>query len=224
MKRMAAYMLIIIHFIMVLMFSFDLYADIYSYIDDQGVMHFTNRLTSSTYQSSECKIFIKEKTTGHRKRKSGAAMIGTPSPETFDSIIQHASETHDVAFPLIKAVIKAESNFNPRAVSSVGAKGLMQLMDENLKYYHITNPFDPHENIMGGTRYLKKMLERFEGKMDLALAAYNAGPNAVERYKCIPPYKETRNYVQKVMQFHHDFAKVHENSKTAGIRIAPDIQ
>jgi soluble lytic murein transglycosylase len=192
--------------------SDSLYADIYMYTDTRGVTHFTNRMTSSTSQSSNWKIFISEEKPENKKRNSGSAVTCNPSSDAFDSIILRASEKHDVAFPLIKAVIKAESDFNPQAISKVGAKGLMQLMDENLKHYHIEKPFDPYENIMGGTRYLKKMLKRFEGKLDLALAAYNAGPGTVERYKRIPPYKETQVYVQKVMLFHNNFAELYEKA------------
>ena len=122
------------------------------------------------------------------------------TPDRYDHLITVASEKHGIAFPLLKALIKIESDFNPWAVSPAGAKGLMQIMPENIKILQIKDPFDPWENIMGGSRYLKELLRRFDGELSLALAAYNAGPNVVERYQNIPPFQETEDFVKKVME------------------------
>ena len=107
-------------------------------------------------------------------------------------MITEASKSHGVSFSLLKALIKIESDFNPRAISNAGAIGLMQIMPENIKALNIKDPFDPWENIMGGTRYLKQLIGRFNGKLPMALAAYNAGPNIVDRYKRIPPLKKRK--------------------------------
>ena len=165
-----------------------LYADIYVYVDSQGVLHFTNVPTSSNY-----KIFIREKPDGSLK---------SDITRKYDGLITEAAERHGVSFSLLKAMIKIESDFNPRAISSAGAMGLMQIMPENIKRLNIKDPFDPRENIMGGTRYLKQMIDRFKGKLPLALAAYNAGPNIVEQYQRIPPYTETEDYVEAVMKYY----------------------
>ena len=125
----------------------------------------------------------------------------------YDQIITEAAKRHGVSFSLLKAMIKIESDFNPRAISRAGAMGLMQIMPENIKELKIKDPFDPRENIMGGTRYLKQMMDRFNGKLPLALAAYNAGPNIVERYQRIPPFTETENYVEAVMKYYSVFKK-----------------
>lgn len=101
---------------------------------------------------------------------------------------------------LVKAVIQVESGENPAAVSPKGAMGLMQLMPETARAMGVQDPFKPHENVAGGVKYLAAMMDRFGGRLDLALAAYNAGPNAVARYRGIPPYTETRNYVTRVLE------------------------
>ena len=128
-------------------------------------------------------------------------------PHRYDSYIQAASGKYGVAIALIKAIIKTESDFNPRAVSPKGALGLMQIMPENIKRLEIQNPFDPADNIMGGTRHFKSLSDHFAGDLSLSLAAYNAGIKPVERCQCIPPFKETRDYVKKVLDYYEELKK-----------------
>jgi soluble lytic murein transglycosylase-like protein len=173
-----------------------LYADIYVYADREGVLHFTNVPTSS--QSSNYKVYIKE---------TPQKPLESYNEDLYDHVISEASNTHGVSFSLLKALIKTESDFNPRAISSAGARGLMQLMPENIKTLKIKNPFDPRENVMGGTWYLKQLINRFNGKLPLALAAYNAGPGVVEKYQRIPPFQETENFVKQVMEYYSLFNK-----------------
>ncbi len=118
----------------------------------------------------------------------------------FDPIIKKASEKYGVPEKLIKSVIKQESNFNPTAVSIKGAKGLMQLMPETAKKLGVKDIFNPEENINGGTKYLRDMLDRFDGDIVNALAAYNAGPEKVEKYSGVPDYRETKNYIKNILK------------------------
>ena len=125
-----------------------------------------------------------------------AAIADSPS---VDALIQSAAAMYDLDEKLVRAVVRAESGFNPRAVSRVGAQGLMQLMPATAAAMEVRDPFDPADNLAGGVRYLKWMMLRFEGRLELALAAYNAGPAAVERHGGIPPFAETRAYVERVL-------------------------
>ena len=183
-----------IYYVLIILFLFisAVHADIYRYIDENGVMHFTNTPTLST---KNFKLFLREKPKINPRY----------STKKYDDIITNASQRHGVSFPLLKAIIKAESGFDPRAVSKKGAKGLMQIMPENFKPLGIKDPFDPSQNIHAGARYFKQMYDRFKGKLSLSLAAYNAGPTAVERYKTVPPYEETEEYVKRVLKFYYNY-------------------
>lgn len=132
----------------------------------------------------------------------------------FDAIIDDHARAQGLSPVLVRAVIEAESAFNPLAVSRVGAMGLMQLMPGTAKDLGVVDPFDPVENIRGGTTYLRALLDRFDGDVRLALAAYNAGPGAVERYDNVPPYRETRNYVAKISNRIKDVQAVTRGSLT----------
>jgi soluble lytic murein transglycosylase-like protein len=120
-------------------------------------------------------------------------------PAQIDALVQQNADIWQVDPALIKSVIANESSFNADATSPVGAQGLMQLMPETAASLGVRNPYDPAQNVAGGTRYLRSLLDRFNGDTRLAVAAYNAGPGAVEKYGDVPPYPETRNYVQNVL-------------------------
>lgn len=144
--------------------------------------------------------------------------------ESMDSIFAEAAARYGVSEKLLKSVAKAESNFNPSAVSKAGAIGVMQLMPATARSLGVTDPYDARQNIMGGAKYLKENLDRFGGNVSLALAAYNAGPNAVQKYGGIPPYKETQNYVKTVTAYMNGApittGKTVEKSKTTAQTLA----
>jgi soluble lytic murein transglycosylase-like protein len=170
--------------VLALMFCLPARADIYRYVDKDGVVHFSNAPTTPGYR-----VYVREVP---RLRR-----ISTH----YDTVIAAAAREHGLPVSLIKAVIKAESNFDPYAVSRKGARGLMQIMPETARELGIGDCFDPEENIFGGTRYLKELLTQFEGSLPLALAAYNAGPSVVRLGNSVPPIEETRIFVRRVLQY-----------------------
>ncbi|MBF0204345.1 MAG: lytic transglycosylase domain-containing protein [Desulfamplus sp.] len=178
-------------------------AEIYTYKDKNGVLHFTNVPNSPKY-----KLFITErKSSGYYNRRGTyiKSSFRKTNSSAFDPIIKKASLIYGLDPALIKAVISAESAFNCQAVSPKGAKGLMQIMPGNYDALNISDPFNPSQNIMGGSKYLRQMLEVNNGRLRLALAAYNAGPEAVRKYEGIPPYNETINYVSKVVDLYRQY-------------------
>lgn len=179
-------------------------ADIYVYTDQNGVRRFTD-----TKPSKKHTVYLRTLKPAQVRKRSKPGGISKTVANRFDALIKKAAGNYQVPFSLIKSVMHAESAFNPAAVSPKGAKGLMQIMPKNYKTLAITNPFDPEQSIMGGTQYLKTMLQKYNGIVELALAAYNAGPEAVDRYnRQIPPFAETRNYVKKVIQFYRTYSKM----------------
>ena len=140
----------------------------------------------------------------HTKAKASvdvsAEFVAIPAHQAYDDIVMEAAEAYDMDPNLIRAVMQAESAFHPYAVSRAGAEGLMQLMPELADEMGVSDAFDPRENIMGGVRYLKRLLDHHNGNIDLALASYNAGPGNVQRYGGVPPFRETRRYVKTIKQ------------------------
>jgi len=159
-------------------------ADIYRYVDASGRVHFTDTPTHGRYD-----MYMKEEVPVKASNRS-----------YLDIIRRHAT-SYQLEEALVKAVIKVESDYQPRVVSRKGAQGLMQLIPETAKDLKVSNPFDPYENIRGGSEYLRMMLDLFNNDVELALAAYNSGPSTVKRYGGIPPYDETQKYVKKVKRY-----------------------
>jgi soluble lytic murein transglycosylase len=163
-------------------------AAVYKYVDQRGRVHYSNVPVMSQYR--------------YYQAETGDA---AHTPVSVNQLIKHYAQKNDLDVNLVRAVVKAESNFNSRAVSAKGAIGLMQLHPGTIKDLKINDPFDPSSNIAGGTKYLRWMLSRFNGNVDFALAAYNSGPSTVERYNGIPPYPETQSYIKKVKHYQQQY-------------------
>jgi soluble lytic murein transglycosylase-like protein len=173
---------------------------LYRYVDERGVVHFTNAPSDSRYSKITA---LRSLATRPRPKFVSRARV-----RTYDDLIKRASRRHGVPPALVKAVIHAESAFNPRAVSPKGAMGLMQLMPATAQLLGVAQPFHANQNVHGGTRYLRSLHDRY-GSWTHTLAAYNAGPSAVDHYRGIPPFDETRRYVKRVLsyyrRYHGDF-------------------
>jgi len=184
-------------------------ADIYRYTDENGVMHITNLPTSPDY-----KLWIKERRVIIR---AGIDMT------KYGPLIQKASDKYKVDYSLVKAVIKAESNFNHKAVSPKGAQGLMQLMPKTASTLQVKDSFEPESNIEGGVKYLRYLMNVYNGHLPLALAAYNAGEKAVARYGGIPPYAETQGYVRRVLALYKQYSAEPKEGRTAIVSMRPEV-
>ena len=174
-------------------------AQIYTFVDERGVTHFTNLPPrDARYQPVP------------RREASGFSLGPVPKHWGYDGLIGLTAREQRVQPALVKAVIAAESNFDPGAISRKGAQGLMQLMPATAEQLGIDDPLEPTDNVRGGTRYLRSMLDRY-GDLSRAIAAYNAGPTAVDHYGGIPPYRETQDYVNRVLTYyrayHGDFGR-----------------
>ena len=161
---------------------------IWVFQDESGNLHFSDTRYHGGYQRHSSASY-------HNTTYSAVS-----SDRRWDHLIRRASQSHGVSPGLLKAVIHVESQFDPRAVSHKGARGLMQLMPRTAGELGVSDPFNPWENIDAGTRYLERLVRRFEGDLNLGLAAYHAGPGVVEKYNGVPPYKITHRYVRRVLE------------------------
>lgn len=168
------------------------FADVYSYKDSQGVLTFTNVPNHAGYR----RVI----------RDGNVSETGKSSiTSAFEDLIRTTSGRYSIDADLVRAVIKAESDFRSNARSQKGAMGLMQLMPETARLHKVADAYDPGENVEAGVRHLKMLLERYQGDLQLSLAAYNAGSGAVEKHGGIPPFTETREYVRRVLRYYDSY-------------------
>jgi soluble lytic murein transglycosylase-like protein len=170
-------------------------AQVYKWVDDDGIVTYSNIAppTNQDFQVLKFPCYASD------PRCRSVSWEKVPlNTRAFRSEIRSAAQHNAVEESLIRAIIHAESAYQPDAQSPKGAQGLMQLMPATQAELKVSNPFDPHDNILGGARYLSQLLDQFDGDFELAAAAYNAGPNAVNKYGGVPPYDETQEYVRRV--------------------------
>jgi soluble lytic murein transglycosylase-like protein len=171
-------------------------ADVYSFTDGNGVLHFSNVPSDPRYQ-----LLIAAPAETVVASRKGPSINWLARSSQYDGVISVAAKAATIQAALVRAVIVVESGFNPRATSKKGAIGLMQLLPETARRYGVKNIYDPEQNVRAGAHYLSDLLVRFDSNLELALAAYNAGEDAVERYgRRVPPYRETLAYVPSVMR------------------------
>ncbi len=175
-------------------------ADVYYWKDSAGVYHFTN------VPRPDAAPFVIEEPIA-RRRIQNEVVPPVYDGKEYDSIIEDAAKRHDVEPALVKAVIRAESNFNRLAVSPAGARGLMQLMPKTARRIGVRNVYDARDNIEGGIRHLRELLDRYDKNLPRVIAAYNAGVDPVDRYRGLPPYAETKAYVARVLRFRQQYLK-----------------
>jgi soluble lytic murein transglycosylase len=174
-------------------------AEMYMYRDSRGALHFSNAPSKPGYQPYRSPALAGSSRIRHR-----------PDPKrrkAYDPLIRDAARRNRVDHALVKAVIRAESDFVPHAKSPAGALGLMQLMPATARRYNVWRTFEPRENIEAGTKHLRELLDMYNGNVRLALAAYNAGAHAVSRHRGVPPYRETVEYLDRVLRFHAQYSR-----------------
>ncbi|MFH0924124.1 MAG: transglycosylase SLT domain-containing protein [bacterium] len=191
-------------------------AEIYHFVDNEGVIHYSNYPPDLNSHQASDKTKERAKKEIQQQKPPAKKLSSQPNHSTKDKIhelVNVVSNKYDVDPDLIKSIIEVESNYNPNATSRKGAKGLMQLMPATCELYGIKDPTKIEDNLEGGIKYFRYLYDRFDGDVDLALAAYNAGPKRVEDYKGIPPYRETKNYLKKVRK---QLTRYKRSKKTAG--------
>jgi soluble lytic murein transglycosylase-like protein len=162
------------------------------WVDDEGVLHIEVKIGPSVESRKKAAtVQVETRATGQKQK--------VREKSDFDLHIVQAAERYQIPHELVRAIIAAESNFDPGAVSRVGARGLMQLMPGTAAELGVTDAYDPRQNVEGGVKYLKRMMDMFGGDLEKAVAAYHAGPGTVQRYGGVPPYDETRNYVRRIL-------------------------
>jgi soluble lytic murein transglycosylase-like protein len=184
-------------------------ADIYKYTDGNGVIHFSNVNVASGMKCKKASPSVTR--TEVPKTVASTPSATEPAKESpqrvvetsYSELIKSACLRHGVDPALVNALVKVESDFNPFALSKKGAMGLMQLMPQTAVNWSVKNTYSPHENVDGGVRYLRYLLDRYEGNLTLALAAYNAGETAVQKWGTIPPFPETQQYVSKILKLYN---------------------
>lgn len=187
-------------------------AELYSWVDDEGVIHMTNVTPNANYKPYEPERPEDVEGFGGEKplvviKQGKERVLYKVKVTRFDAILREAAEHYRLPFAFLKAVAKVESNFNPNAVSHADAKGLMQLIDATASDMGVEDPFDPRQNIFGGARYLRTLANEFDGNMALTAAAYNCGPERVKRYGRIPKIRETQRYVRRVLQMYRHYRR-----------------
>lgn len=197
--------------------SMPLQAAIYQYRDEYGRLFLTDSPPNNKYKIV---VTTKKESSGpdspDMAMQTQTALL--PSDDSFGNHINEAAKANNLDPFLIKSIIKVESDFDPKARSSVGALGLMQLMPATADLVECYDPLNARQNILGGSKYFRMMLNRYDGKIDYALAAYNAGPGNVDKYNGIPPFRETKNYVRKVNHYYKQYS---ENSSGNTYRALP---
>lgn len=198
----------------------DARADIYTYTDANGVVHYSN--TPPSRRRGVRRIRTADETPRARRggRSLGPRDTSPDRYSRYDAYIREAAALYQLPEPFVRAVIRVESDYNPQVVSHAGACGLMQLMPATAARMGVTDPFDPRQNILGGTRYLRILANHFNGDLILTIAAYNAGEGAVMRYRGIPPYEETQRYVRRVLRWYYGFLEAESNGRGASVRRA----
>jgi len=192
-------------------------ADIFSYVDKDGTMHFTN------VPSGDGRFRLYMKSRDGKRGGPGSVAPSDTSVERFSrygDVIREAATLYQIPEELVRAVIKVESDYDPRAVSRVGAQGLMQLMPETAQRMQVRDSMDPRENILGGVRYLRVLANMFNGDLQLTVAGYNAGENAVVKHGGIPPYDETEDYVVKVLTY---YRRYRDNRDVVSASASPSV-
>lgn len=194
-------------------------ADIYQYTDREGVVHFTNVRP----RGAGWRVVIRNDRPGPTRGTARTDRVPARdrSPDRysrFDAYIREASALYQLPESFIRAVMRVESDFDPNVISSAGAMGLMQLMPATANRMGVRDPYDPRQNILGGTRYLRVLANMFNGDLVLTVAAYNAGEGAVSRYRGVPPYDETRRYVGNVLRYYYAFRSASPATTVASAR------